>query len=263
MELAYCGIDVACAKKKRLPISVSVIRDGALVPLPLRQAGYPEPPRGAGNVGTLDDSWLDAFANEAATYLRAIEARLGISIARIALDAPSDAKRSERSRRLAEKALDDRGISCFSTPSESEFAIIKSRVREHLALGGSESKLPHANQLWMLVGFALFRRLRTDWECLEVYPQATAAVIGAAAVHKSSREGITAQLRAGQKHTGWPLSASDDATVLTDTGFGRLHDSLDAYLAAWVASLPPGRREALGEPPDDVIWIPQVARSTW
>lgn len=262
MELAYCGIDVACAKRKRLPVNVSVIRNGALVPLLLRQVGCPEPPRGAGNVRTLEDSWLDAFANETAAYLRSIESRFSVSIVRIALDAPSDAKRSERSRRLAEKALDERGISCFSTPSESEFAAIKSRVRNHLAAGGSEAKLPHANQLWMLVGFALFRRLRLDWECLEVYPQATAAVIGAAAVHKSSHAGIGAQLRAAQKHTGWPPSTSDDVVALVTTGFGRLHDSLDTYLAAWVASLPASQREALGEPPTDVIWVPHVVKGT-
>jgi len=30
----------------------------------------------------------------------------------------------------------------------------------------------------MLVGFALFKRLRVEWECLEVYPQATMRMLG-------------------------------------------------------------------------------------
>jgi len=38
-------------------------------------------------------------------------------------------------------------------------------------------------------------------------------------------------------------------------GYGPLHDRLDAYLAAWVASVGESEREALGSPPDDVIWI--------
>ena len=31
---------------------------------------------------------------------------------------------------------------------------------------------------------------------------------------------------------------------------------MDAYLSAWVASLPRDACEALGEAPDDVIWRP-------
>jgi hypothetical protein len=37
-----------------------------------------------------------------------------------------------------------------------------------------------------------------------------------------------------------------------------LHDALDAYSGAWVASLAPQKRTAFGSPPNDVIWVPQL-----
>jgi hypothetical protein len=60
-------------------------------------------------------------------------------------------------RREAEKALDAAGISCFTTPSAETFDFIKHKVKTHLDTGGAENRLPHANQLWMLVGFELFK----------------------------------------------------------------------------------------------------------
>jgi hypothetical protein len=139
--------------------------------------------------------------------------------------------------------------------------MIRRKVHEHLAAGGAEARLPHANQLWMLVGFALFHRLRLTWECLEVFPQATAVVLGASAVHKSAPQGLTAQVTAVSRSTGWP--ASDESVRNPFRGFvwGPGHDGLDAYMSAWVAALEPTEREALGAPPNDAIWVPKTRAS--
>lgn len=44
---------------------------------------------------------------------------------------------------------------------------------------------------------------------------------------------------------------------LSPIAFGPQHDALDAYLSAWVAALDEKQRIALGDPPDDVIWVPR------
>jgi hypothetical protein len=135
--------------------------------------------------------------------------------------------------------------------------MIRGKVNEHLASGGAEARLPHANQLWMLVGFALFNRLRRTWECLEVFPQATASLLGASAIHKTDPGGLEAQVSAVSQRTHWP--AGDECHRNPFRGFvwGPAHDGLDAYMAAWVAALEPPRRMALGAPPNDAIWIPK------
>ncbi|MGA3117873.1 MAG: DUF429 domain-containing protein [Syntrophobacteraceae bacterium] len=116
--------------------------------------------------------------------------------------------------------------------------------------------MPHANQLWMLVGFELFKRLRQEWECLEVFPQAIAATLESTKIHKSKTEGLLCQLSAVARFTGWPETICNSS--LKDIGYGSLHDKLDAYLSAWVASLEIDQRESIGAPPNDVIWIPLV-----
>jgi hypothetical protein len=113
-----------------------------------------------------------------------------------------------------------------------------------------------ATQLWMLVGFALFRALRQQWECLEVFPRAIAAVLGVNKVHKSNTEGLLVQLASAAKHTGWPVTPS--LASLGAIRYGSNHDRLDACLASWVASLDDSNREPLGEPPTDVIWVPVI-----
>src|SRR5213075_2071445 len=256
MDEAFAGIDVAFAKKKRLPIVVCRVREGVVEPLPLRCATA-EPPRGKGNVGALDPAVRKKFAEETATYLRAIECEFGMSINRIAIDSPSDPKAGDLQRRLCECAMDEHHIRCFATPSAAEFDAIVKKAAAHLAAGGSQANLPAANQLWMLVGFALFERLRREWECLEVFPQAIAKTLQAAQIHKRSREGQTAQLQAAARFTSWP--APIDLRALDEIAFGSGHDRLDAYLAAWVASLPEQEREARGCPPDDVIWVPRLS----
>ena len=253
VQEAYAGIDVAFAKNKRLPVVVTVRSGSGLEPLPLRSASV-KPPAGRGNVGTLDNEAVRAFAEQTVAYLTSIESESGVRVVRIAIDAPSGPKAVGAARRLCEIGLDRRRISCITTPSLAEFAMIRQKALSHLASGGAESRIPGANQLWMLIGFELFRRLRRDWECLEVFPQAIATVLGARDIHKSHRNGILRQLAATARHTGWP--AVGGITSLDPICYGSYHDRLDAYLSAWVASLTNRDRTAIGYPPDDVIWVP-------
>ncbi len=85
---AFVGIDTACAKRKLGPVNVSVTCAHRFIPLPLRQADR-LPPRGAGNVATLDNGWLTEFADTAAAYLRGVETRFSVRSRRIAIDAPA------------------------------------------------------------------------------------------------------------------------------------------------------------------------------
>jgi hypothetical protein len=204
---AHGGIDVAFAKNKRLPVVVCVPCSVGLAPLPLRTSPW-KPPAGRGNARILDGEVVQEFAEQIASYFRRIESAFGVRIVRIAIDAPSDPKAVGAARRQCEIALDRRRISCIATPRHAEFDTIRQKALRHLASGGAESHIPGASQLWMLVGFEVFRRLRHDWECLEVFPQAIAAVLGARDIHKSHRDGVLRQLAAAARYTGWPTVAS-------------------------------------------------------
>jgi hypothetical protein len=253
----FAGIDVAFAKGKRLPISVCVRKKGRLEPLMLRTDAGLNPPLGRGNAKALDPKARTEFAEEVACYLRAVEKSYDIELKRVAIDAPAYPKRAGLQRREAEAALAERGIRYFSTPSARQFREIQIEAGTHLAKGGAVTTLPNANRLWMLVGFDLFRRLQLEWDCLEVYPQATVVVLGAGATHKHKQAGIEAQLRVGAKYTGWPKPPA--VAALFNIGYGLRHDRLDAYLAAWMASLKDSSREPLGRPPKDAIWVPRLS----
>lgn len=256
MEHAFAGIDVAFAKNKRLPVVVCALRHAKLEPLPLRSAKA-KPPAGKGNARILDEEGVNRFADETAAYLRSVESEFEICIRRVAIDAPSAPRSPGATRRQCEVGLDRQRISCITTPSVVEFEAIRKKATSHLASGGAESRIPSANQLWMLVGFALFERLRREWECLEVFPQAIAAVLDAHHVHKSRRDGLLAQLRAVAIRTRWPVMA--EVASLVRIAYGSYHDRLDAYLSAWVASLDDSDRVPIGCPPDDVIWVPHLS----
>jgi Protein of unknown function (DUF429) len=259
---AFAGIDVAFAKRKRLPVCLCVWNEQRLEPLRLAATDAPQPPRGHGNVASLDSSTVASFADATSRYLRLLEKHFAVSIRRIAIDAPSEPRPDYLQRRQAETALDQLNISCFTTPSAAQFEAIRIKVRNHLKAGGLESRLPHANQLWMLVGFALFKRLRADWECLEVYPQATMRILGTGSIYKTRAGGAAAQLEAVSLHTGWPKQSTPQILeALKVVVGGPLHDAVDAYSSAWVAALDPKKRRALGSPPDDVIWVPQLTNS--
>src|SRR5436190_1815628 len=107
---AYAGIDVAFAKRKRLPIVVCTASDGCLKPLPLRRATV-KPPLGRGNALILDAQAVADFADETARYLKWIESEFRLNIRRIAIDAPSEPKQVGAARRLCEIGLDRRRIS--------------------------------------------------------------------------------------------------------------------------------------------------------
>lgn len=254
MTEAYAGIDVAFRKNKRLPIVVCTWRAGVLEQLALRSAAF-KPPSGAGNEAALDQARIDAFVAAAAEYVETVEREFGVEVTRIAIDAPSSPRAEAIERRRAERALDLCGISSIGTPNAAEFEQICSRARFHLSNGRSVSSLPGANQLWMLVGFSLFRTLRKRWDCFEVYPHAIVSALDAGANHKSTGVGLAEQLAAVARQTRWPRNGIDDLRAI---GYGSRHDRLDAYLAAWVASLDERQRRPLGQPPDDVIWVPEL-----
>lgn len=248
---AYCGIDVAFAKQMTLPIAVCIRDHGRLRPLRLRDRALRKPPRGSGNVAALDSEGVEAFASETAEYLDWLEDRFSVEIDCIAIDAPRDYA-PENGRRAAELAMGMQGISCFATPSRSEFDRHRQRARAHLNAGGAESRLPNANQWWMLVGFAIFRQLEQQFECIEVFPNAIVQALDSSAPHKSTPTGYARQLELLRTETG--ILATEVATA----AYGSGHDRLDAVLAAWVASLAPSERVAHGDGSMDTIWSPPV-----
>ena len=256
---AYVGVDVAFAKRKYLPVSVCVRNDGRLTPLQF-DSGAILPPRGSGNVAALDERVVQQFARDTTTFLKDVARNENLDIVRIAIDAPCDYRAEDQPRRAAESAMDAEGISCFATPSRSDFKRIREKVAVHLRRGGSVARLPHSNQLWMLVGFALFQELSKLAECIEVFPQAIVRAIGAGDIHKFKREGLQAQISAAARFTGWPDGVQLESR-LERSGHGPKHDKLDAYLSAWVASLEEGDRVAFGIPPHDVIWAPRTSEA--
>jgi len=253
-QSAYVGIDVACAKQKRLPLAACVRVANRLETLPLR-GWLTKPPLGGGNLLAMQEDFQEKFAENTVAYLREAEMKFSVKIRRVAIDAPSDPRGLDREQRRCELALGEAKINCFHTPSRTEFEEIRRRVEKHIGEGGAESHIPYANKLWMLVGFALFKRLRQEWECLEVFPQATVRAMDAAELHKSSAKGYEKQLSAAARDTG--IAFTRLASELKLAAFGARHDRLDAYLCAWVASLEEHEREAFGFPPEDAIWVPR------
>ena len=258
VEDGFIGVDVACAKGKYLPVVLVSWRDGRCVPRALRALPF-YPPRGAGNVACLDPATVQAFALEARRYIEAVARAERVTIRRIAIDAPSAPCSPHRERRESEQALDAAGISCFATPTVAQFEAIRVKVRSHLTAGGSEATLPHANQLWMLAGFALFDELRNVAPCDEVFPQATVRALASGQRHKFQAGAVVEQLQAASAYTGWPREVSP--AELGPICHGALHDQLDAYLSAWVAALSPEDRTVFGSTPDDAIWVPRLGAS--
>jgi hypothetical protein len=254
MDELYVGIDLAISKHKRLPIAACEAAMGRIGFLKLRRE-FPRPPVGIGNAGALDVRKRANFVAETMRWLRELERLQGRSIVRIAIDAPSAPCREGCRRRLAELGLDRAGISCFSTPTRSEFHRILIEAQEHLDQGGAVTHMPHANKIWMLVGFDLFAEIRAEWECIEVYPQAIARSIGEGHTHKATVVGFAAQRQAFARVIG--LSDDKLKVSLDTSGFGAAHDRLDAMMGAWVASLPDQDRIAYGNGTNDAIWIPR------
>ena len=237
MQPAFVGIDVAFAKKKRLPL-VLCTRDGSqLKPAPLRRLDI-KPPLGLGNAASINPEKVERFADETADYLTQVCQQLGVKPVRIAIDAPSAPRSDLISRRAAETAMDGAQISCFTTPSASDFDTIRAKVAHHLAIGGKSRNIPHANQLWMLAGFALFQRLKSIAPCIEVFPQATVRALKAGAVHKSKPGAVDSQLAAAGSTRGGPPRRT------SSTAFRRLpgRDGTIAWTHIWQPGSPPSRR---------------------
>ena len=248
------GIDVACKKRKVLPIVVARWESGRLVPMDLKRPMAVSPPRGGGNENALRPEWTQAFADQTARFLHDVERAAPGRIRRIAIDAPRTPA-TKGVLRASEAELKRRGWHYIETPCREKFV----EAAEEFAAqeGNPNRKVPRPNQLWMLVGFELFATLARGWECLEVYPQAIVRTLGATA-SKKTPEGLRDQYQRASTRTGWGSTGDELRQELKNTSFGYPDDRLDAFLSAWVASLSPEHREALGEPPNDAIWIPRI-----
>ena len=253
----FIGIDVACAKGKYLPLVICSEENGRLIPLPL--ANYQiKPPKGLGNALTLHDKVNKAFANDVANYMQTVCDAFHLNPVRIGIDSPLRPRANYLKRRVAEQALDKAWISCYTTPSTDDFEAIKANGIAHLEASKPIQNLPHAHQIFMLLGFALNERLSKVAECIEVYPHATVKQLGVADIHKSKGKQAELQLSAMSHHTDWPKT-DDDWFEADKMCLGPMHDKVDAYSAAWVASLPEEKRVCYGEADKgDAIWIPKV-----
>ena len=251
----YVGIDVACAARKRLPICV-VSAGQPLTPLAIPKHLGAAIPRGIGNKEITAVAPFREAALGVASSIHRIAVEMGWHVERVAVDAPAAPPASNP--RASENELKRLGLPSFRTPAAGEWAGIKQKCVEHLGSGGSTATLPHANQIWMLFGFELFSTLRVGLgiEVIEVYPFAIVRALRPACAHKSTEKGYQDQLDAVATRTGW--KPQDLGHKLGATGSGSRHDRLDAFMAAWVASLPRERRRAIGdaERPDDAIWVP-------
>jgi hypothetical protein len=251
----YIGIDVACALGKRLPICV-VTTGRLLMPLMIPKELADLIPRGVGNREITAAVPFKEAARGVVSTINHIVRQVGWHVERIAVDAP--AAPPARNTRASENELGRLGISSFRTPAASEWPGIREKCANHLRRGGRAATLPYANKIWMRFGFELFSCLRSGitTEVIEVYPFAIVRTLLPTCEHKSTEQGYRDQLGAVAARTGWEpqnLDAKLKATVP-----GSRHDRLDAFMAAWIASLPPEARRAFGHAhrPDDAIWVP-------
>jgi predicted nuclease with RNAse H fold len=253
----FVGIDVACAKRRRLPICFAALDDGRLKPLELPQSLTSELPLGTGNGEIAERHPFRAHVQNLVTALERIEVESGWQIVRVAIDAP--AAPPPFGVRESEQALRKETLSCIQTPSVTAWAKIRDACVAYLQDGGALNRLPYANMIWMLYGFEIFRVLRAQGraEVIEVYPQAIVRrLLGNVCPHKSTESGYRKQLDVIAKKTQWSVGQLEAA--LARAVPGTRHDRLDAFMSAWVASLERKDRRAYGREsdPDDAIWIP-------
>lgn len=255
LSSVYVGIDVACAVGKRLPICV-VSASHPVMPLAIPQQLAGLIPRGVGNKEIAAAMPFHEAARGVVRTMNCIMDEMGWKIERIAVDAP--AAPPESGTRASEDELARLGLSAFRTPAASAWTPIREKCANHLGLGGTPATLPYANKIWMLFGFELFTCLRSGLraEVIEVYPFAIIRALLPVCEHKSTEQGYRDQLVAVAARTGWEPQNLEARLKVTVPG--SRHDRLDAFMAAWVASLPPERRRALGDAqrPDDAIWVP-------
>lgn len=255
----FVGIDVACAKKKRLPVCISFLRGKQLVPLQLERELWNRLPRGLGNCEIASAMPFRESASLLATALRDIFLKQSWYPVCIAIDAP--AAPPINPYRSSEAILSSMRLSSFLTPNKESWHKIRTQCVQHLESGGFASRLPYANKIWMLYGFEIFNALRSmNYKVIEVYPYAIVSQLVSGSRHKSSREGYLTQLNAIAAMTGW--LPQELASNLQSTVSGTKDDRLDAFMSCWVASLPETERLAIGNADDcnDSIWVPKIGQ---
>ena len=251
----FIGIDVACAVGKRLPICI-VSKGNPVMPLRVPNHLSAAIPRGVGNRAITSASPFREAAGGVVKAIRRVLDDMDWRVERIAIDAP--AAPPFAAPRASESELGHLGLSSLRTPAASDWAGIREKCLCHLDSGGSAATFPHANKIWMLFGFELFAQIRNRFcaEVIEVYPFAIVRALLPACQHKSTDQGYRDQLAAVAARTGW--APQDLEACLKATVHGGRHDRLDAFMAAWVASLGFEQRRAFGDPqqPEDAIWVP-------
>jgi hypothetical protein len=261
MPALVVGIDVAFAKRKLLPIVVAHDVDGRVVPLP--RGDLPRrPPVGGGNRVLAVDAPIGGvgpavrFAHETAYFLADAAEALGLAIARIAIDAPRT-ESPPAALRASEQAMADAGLSFIRTPPDLDR--IRGAARAAVAAGRADNRLAEANRLWMIVGVELFQVLgeRFGHECLiEVYPYAAFERLGVTG-RKNTAAGVSERLAGLAPYAGWD-SIDELRHAILEATWGPMHDKLDAYLCAVLASRAEARDSFQGDEPDpfDRIWMP-------
>lgn len=259
MKEVFLGIDVASAQRKRLPLCFVEKKLGRLEPLFLPEELSQSFPRGSGNAAIVEPNPFSALALQVARSIQQTCAQLQWTLVCAAVDAPAAPPEDHR---RCEVELSAAGFSVFKTPRAGDWPVIIKKCRDHLSKGGALSRIPHANKIWMQYGFELFAALqKSGFYVIEVYPFSIARTLIGKHPHKSSHEGYDRQLDAIARHTGW--GAQELHRALQSCVPGTHHDRLDAFMAAWVASLPAAKRSAYGNPAcqGDAIWVPALGRN--
>src|SRR5690606_25302001 len=213
-------------------------------------------PYGHGNKLVVEHEYNLNYARQIRQYISDVCHFYGVKPERIAIDSPLRLRSEEIDYRVAEREVNQAGIRCYKTPSKPEFDEIINKVRRHLALGGEVARVPHAMQLWMLAGFEISRELAKIAPVLEVFPQANIRRLIPNTKHKTRKGVPKLQLEAIARYTGWPATPRD-WKILKRISAGSMHDQVDAYSAAWVASLNEAELEVFGDvESQDVVWVP-------
>jgi predicted nuclease with RNAse H fold len=253
----YVGIDVACAKRKPLPICFVTHAEGKLKILSPPEEFLELVPRGVGNAEVLNKHPFRVVAEQTARAFQCLIERFGWKIGCIAIDAP--AAPPFEGKRISEISLREAGLECIWTPDHSKWVERIARSHEYLSSNGPIARLPGANQIWMLYGFELFEALRKIGveEIIEVFPYSIVRTLLPSCPHKTTSEGYLLQIEAVAKATHYTRAALE--YELRQNVRGTRHDRLDAYMAAWVSSLPRASRQSFGPKldPNDSIWIPR------
>ena len=115
------------------------------------------PPEMPGNERIVDAAVRADRTRKGVEYLRAVEKRCGVRIARIGIDAPREPRPAGMDLRACESALKERGISFIQTPGQAVFDRIPEDVAAYLRDPSERKGLPHANRIWMLFARARSR----------------------------------------------------------------------------------------------------------